>query len=366
MNSDDPYRLAREDFDAAWKRTKPWLHRTPLVSFGTLGARTGGPVLLKCENLQKTGSFKVRGALNAVAALDEDERRRGVITVSAGNHAQAVAWAAGRDGVRTLVVVPAGASRSKLAAAAGYGAEVVVRGSAAEAFDEARKRASRDGLVFLHPFDSPAVVTGHGAVGLEIDEDVERPAAVVVPVGGGGQIAGVAGAMAAAGRLRAKGRPGHRVFGVEPEGAPAMRMSLDAGRAMHVENAGTVADGLAAPMAGRLAFRYVAEFVDDVVLVSDKEILSALRLLLTRAKMVAEPAGAAAVAALMFGRVPLDPGETAVAVISGGNADPEVLIRALREGVPWSRIAPAPGAPEAADDVPARGGAPPPRSREAR
>ncbi len=370
MNRDDPAWLAQEDFEAARSRTEPWLHRTQLLSFRTLGARTGGPVFLKCENLQRTGSFKVRGALNAMAVLDEDERGRGVITVSAGNHAQAVAWAARREGVRAVVVMPAGAARSKAAAAGAYGAEVVVHGSAAAAFGEARRRAEHEGLVFLHPFDSARVVEGHGAVGLEIDEDLDEPAAVVVPVGGGGQIAGVAGALAAAGRLRANGRPGHRVFGVEPEGAPAMRRSLDAGRPMHLESTNTVADGLAAPMAGRLNYRYVAEFVDDVVLVSDKEMFSALRLLLTRAKMVAEPSGAAAVAALMFGRIPLAPGETAVAVLSGGNADPDVLVRALREGAPWSDPAPAADGtaadgPSAAAGREAAAGRPAPRGREA-
>lgn len=327
-----PRWLSREDFAAARRRTEPWLHRTPLLSFATLGARTGGPAWLKCENLQKTGSFKVRGALNAVASLSGAERTRGVVTVSAGNHAQAVAWAARRLETRAVVVMPEGASRYKAAAAAGYGAEVALHGSAADAFREAERRAAEDGLVFLHPFDAEPVVAGHGSVGLELDEDLEAPAAVVVPVGGGGQIAGIAGALAASGRLADGARPGHRVFGVEPEGAPSMRRSLDEGRAVRLPGVRTVADGLAPPMAGALCYRYVAAFVEDVVLVSDEEILSALRLLLTRAKLVAEPSGAAAAAALMFGRIPLAPGETAVAVVSGGNADPEVLARALRQG----------------------------------
>ncbi len=349
---DAPRRLRREDFEAARGRIAPHLHRTPLLSFRTLGDRTGGPALLKCENLQKTGSFKVRGALNAVACLSRAERARGVATVSAGNHAQAVAWAARRHGTRAVVVMPEAASRTKIAAATGYGAEVALHGSAADAFREARRRAESEGLVFLHPFDCERVVEGHGSVGLELAEDVDGPAAIVAPVGGGGQIAGIAGALAASDRLGPSedgggppaslapaSAPGAgarrlRVFGVEPEGAPTMRRSLDEGRAVELRQVRTVADGLAPPMAGALAYRYVAAFVEDVVLVSDEEIMSAVRLLLGRAKLVAEPSGAAAVAALMFGRIPLAPGETAVAVVSGGNADPELLARALREGTP--------------------------------
>ena len=159
---DAPRRLRREDFEAARGRIAPHLHRTPLLSFRTLGDWTGGPALLKCENLQKTGSFKVRGALNAVACLSRAERARGVTTVSAGNHAQAVAWAARRHGTRAVVVMPEAASRTKIAAATGYGAEVALHGSAADAFREARRRAESEGLVFLHPFDCEHVVEGHG------------------------------------------------------------------------------------------------------------------------------------------------------------------------------------------------------------
>jgi len=333
--------LRREDFEAARGRTAPHLRRTPLLSFRALGGRTGGPVLLKCENLQKTGSFKARGALNAVACLSPAERARGVATVSAGNHAHAVAWAARRHGTRAVVVMPEAASRTKIAAAKSCGAEVAFHGSAADAFREARRRAEDEGLVFLHPFDSERVVEGHGSLGLELAEDVAGPAAIVAPVGGGGLIAGLAGALAALGRLERNGGGGLggsgrglRVFGVEPEGAPAMRRSLDEGRAVQLRRVRTVADGLAPPMAGSLAYQYVAALVEDVVLVSDEEIMSAVGLLLGRAKLVAEPSGAAAVAALTCGRIPLAQGETAVAVVSGGNADPELLARALREGMP--------------------------------
>lgn len=325
--------LSRDDFALARGRVAGVVHRTPLLPFRTLGRSNGTSPWLKCENLQKTGSFKVRGALNAIAVLSRRERARGVITISAGNHAQAVAWAAGRAGARAVVVMPEGAARTKFEAAIGYGAEVQLHGDAAAAFREARRRADDEGLVFLHPFDATPVVAGHGSTGLEVCEDIAGEAVIVVPVGGGGQIAGIAGALAAMGRLTGRGRV--RVVGVEPKGAPGMRRSLDEGRAATLERVRTIADGLAPPMAGELNYRYVAEFVENVVLVSDDEILSAMRLLLTRAKLVAEPSGAAAVAALMYGRVPVTAGETVVALISGGNVDDGMLVRALREGEPW-------------------------------
>lgn len=362
--------LGRREYEEARRRIVPLVHRTPLLSFRTLGDATGTRAFLKCENLQKTGSFKVRGALNAVAALAPEERARGVVTVSAGNHAQAVAWAAGKARVRAVVVMPQAASPIKVEAAQGYGAEVILHGTAADAFRKAGRLARDEGLVFLHPFDAEEVIAGHGSTGLELAEEVPGPAVVVVPVGGGGQIAGIAGALAASrpatedGGLGAgdgglgtgdsrpgagdsrpgaedggvgtgDGASGHRVVGVEPEGAPAMRRSLDAGRAVRLDAVDTVADGLAAPMAGELTFRYVREFVEDVTLVSDDEIASAMRLLATRAKVVAEPSGAAAVAAVMHGRVAVEPGDVVVALVSGGNVEPEVLGWALREGAPW-------------------------------
>ena len=325
--------LNREDFRAARRRVAGAVHRTPLLPFRTLGRSHGTSPWLKCENLQKTGSFKVRGALNAIETLSRRKRARGVITISAGNHAQAVAWAARRAGARAVVVMPEGAARTKVEAAIGYGAEVHLHGDAAEAFREARRRADEEGLVFLHPFDAAPVIAGHGSTGLEVGEDIPGEAVIVVPVGGGGQIAGIAGALATEGRLTGRGRV--RVFGVEPKGAPSMRRSLDEGRAATLDGTCTIADGLAPPMAGKLNYRYVAEFVEDVVLVSDEEILSAMRLLLTRAKLVAEPSGAAAAAALMYGRIPVTAGETVVALVSGGNVDDELVVRALREGAPW-------------------------------
>lgn len=307
-------------FRAAERRIRPRVLPTPILSSTHLGERAGlgGRLLLKCENFQKTGSFKVRGALNTLLQLSDDERSRGVVTISAGNHAQALAWAAQAAGVPCTVVMPEGARSAKVAASRGYGAEVVLHGDVFAAFARARALEAERQLTFVHPFDDDRIIAGQGTVGLEILDAVAHVDTIVVPVGGGGLIAGIAGAAAAAG-----GRT--RVFGVEPEGAAAMHRSLAAGEPVHLEQIDTVADGLAPPMAGTRTFAVVRERVEDVVLVSDGEILDALRLLLTRAKLLVEPAGAAAVAALLAGRIPVSEGETVVAVLSGGNVSAEEL-----------------------------------------
>lgn len=320
-------RLTRAALDEARERITPHVHRTPLLSFRTLGDHLGTRLLLKCENLQKTGSFKVRGALNSVALLSDVERARGVVTISAGNHAQAVAWAGARLGAAATVVMPAGASPTKVEATRGYGARVVLHGTAAEAFREAFRIADEEELTFLHPFDAEPVIAGHGSTALEIGEDLEGPVSIVVPVGGGGQIAGIA---AAASHLE-----GYRVFGVEPRGADAMRRSLDAGHAVTLDRTDTIADGLAPPMAGDLTYAYVSELVEDVVTVSDDEILAAMGLIMRRARLVVEPSGAAAVAGLMTGRIPVQSGESVVAVLSGGNAEPSLIERALEAATSW-------------------------------
>jgi threonine dehydratase len=310
-----------EPLREAQARISGSVHRTPIVSSRTLSERVGQAVFLKCENLQKTGSFKVRGALNRVLELDDEARSRGVVTVSAGNHAQAVAWAAARTGTSATVVMPANASPTKARASEGYGAEVILQGTIMEAFDLAREVARDRGATFLHAFDDPHIVAGQGTVGLEILEELPDPTTVVVPVGGGGLISGIA--LAAANLA-----PDARVFGVEPHGACAMRKSLDVGSAVHLESVDTVADGLGAPMAGELTFEVVRRHVEDVVLVSDDEIGEAMAFILERTKLLVEPAGAAAVAALLAGRVPLGDGPV-VAVLSGGNVDldrlPELL-----------------------------------------
>jgi len=302
-----------EHLQEAQARISGSLHRTPVVSSRTLSERVGRPVFLKCENLQKTGSFKVRGALNLILELDDVARGPGVVTISAGNHAQAVAWSAARAGISATVVMPANASPTKVRASEEYGAEVILQGTIFEAFDLALEVAQDRGLTFLHAFDDPLIIAGQGTVGLEILEDVPDVATVVAPVGGGGLISGVALAVASL-------APGARVFGVEPHGACAMRKSLDKGEAVHLESVDTIADGLGAPMAGELTFEVVRHHVEDVVLVSDDEIREAMAFVLERAKLLVEPAGAAGVAALLAGRIPLADGPV-VAVLSGGNVD---------------------------------------------
>ena len=302
-----------EHLQEAQARISGSLHRTPVVSSRTLSERVGRPVFLKCENLQKTGSFKVRGALNLILELDDVARGPGVVTISAGNHAQAVAWSAARAGISATVVMPANASPTKVRASEEYGAEVILQGTIFEAFDLALEVAQDRGLTFLHAFDDPLIIAGQGTVGLEILEDVPDVATVVAPVGGGGLISGVALAIANL-------APGARVFGVEPHGACAMRKSLDKGEAVHLESVDTIADGLGAPMAGELTFEVVRHHVEDVVLVSDDEIREAMAFVLERAKLLVEPACAAGVAALLAGRIPLADGPV-VAILSGGNVD---------------------------------------------
>ena len=291
------------------------LHVTPLLASRTLADRSGLAVLgLKCESLQRTGSFKVRGALNAVARLEPEARSRGVVTFSAGNHAQALAWAAATLGVHCTVVMPATASESKAAASAGYGAEVIRHGTGADAFRKADELAREHGYTFVHPFDQAEVMIGAGTVGLELLDQMPDVEAVVVPIGGGGLLAGIAAAIR-------RSRPGVALFGVEPEGAAAMRLSLDAGHVVQLAAVTTIADGLAAPFAGELTYPIIRDLVDEVVLVTDAEIASAMSLILTRTKLLVEPAGAAATAALLAGRLPQTIGKRAVAILSGGNVD---------------------------------------------
>jgi threonine dehydratase len=308
---------------AARDRIGTHVHRTPVLSATRIGSAAGVSLLLKCESLQKTGSFKARGALNAVMQLDEAARARGVIAVSAGNHAQALGWAATAAGVHSTVVMWESAPRTKVAASRGYGAEVILHGAtSAEAFAHCLALRDQRGLTFVSPFDDPAILAGTGTVALELMEQVGAMDAVVIPVGGGGLLAGMAPVLRAL-------RPGVRIYGVEPVGAAVMRRSLDAGRPVRLDRIDTIADGLSAPMAGDLTYPLVRDHVDDVLLVTDDEIRDAMRQLAASARLVAEPAGAAAVAAVMAGRVPVPPGARVVAVVSGGNVDMDRLAAIL-------------------------------------
>ncbi|MEJ2216040.1 MAG: threonine/serine dehydratase [Gemmatimonadota bacterium] len=307
-----PDLIGLSDIRAAANRLAGRVHRTPLLTSRSLGERVGATAGLKAECLQKTGSFKARGALNRVRSLDADARRRGLVTVSAGNHAQALAWAAAADGVPCTVVMPENASPAKIEASRAYGAEVVLRGDVYDAFDECFRLRDTRGLFFAHPFDDEAIIAGQGTVGLEIVEDAPDVEVVVVPVGGGGLLSGIAAAVKAL-------RPGARLYGVEPTGAPNLRRALDDGAVVRLDAIDTIADGLAPPSAGERTLAHVQALVDDVVLVSDAQIIDAMRFALERAKLVLEPAGAAAIAGLLAGRVPDVARASVVAVASGGN-----------------------------------------------
>ncbi len=287
-----------------------------MLTSRTLSERTGARVHLKAELFQRTGSFKPRGVVAKIESLTAEERRRGVVTWSAGNAAQAVAWAAAAAGVDCRVFMWRTASPLKVAATRGYGAEVDLEAeNAAESHERLLAHVERTGAVFVHPFDDPVLHAGHGSVGLEVLEDVPEAAVVVVPIAGGGLITGVATAV--------KGlRPGTRVIGVEPDGAATMTAALAAGAVMPIAPE-TIADGLAAPFVGEGTLAVCRELVDEVVLVSDAEIEEAFRLLYTRAKLACEPAGAATTAALLSGKVVLEPDDQVVAVVSGGNVAPE-------------------------------------------
>jgi threonine dehydratase len=299
--------------EAAAKRLAGVAHRTPVQVSSALDREVGSAVAIKCENLQRTGSFKLRGAYNAIAQLEPEQLDRGVVAPSSGNHAQAVALAARLLGSRAVIVMPRDAPASKLDATRGYGAEVVGYDRYAEdRVQIAEDLAAERGLTVIPPFDHPGVIAGQGTVALELMGQVDGLEALVVPVGGGGLIAGsaiVADALA----------PDARVIGVEPEAGDDTRQSLAAGRRVEIAVPRTIADGQAVPAPGRLTFEINRRLVDEVVVVSDAEIVAAMSFLFERMKLVAEPSGASAVAALLAKRVAL-PSRTAV-VVSGGNVD---------------------------------------------
>lgn len=285
------------------------------MSSTRLGDRVGVRLFLKCENFQKTGSFKVRGVTNKLSQLDQQAKQRGVVTVSAGNHAQALAWGARANGIKATVVMPAAASPAKVEASRGYGAEVVLHGDTSiQAFEKARQLEAERGLTFVHPFDDPLVCAGAGTTGLELVEQIEDVDVVVIPIGGGGLIGGMLPAIK-------ESNPGIRVYGVEPTGARSTRRSLDEGRAVRLDQVSTIADGLAAPMMGELPYQIVRKYVDDVVLLDDDAIAEGLRELLLNTKLLAEPAGATATAAVLRRAIPLRDGERVAVMVSGGNID---------------------------------------------
>jgi threonine dehydratase len=308
---------------AARERITGRVHRTPMLSSATAarrveaatGARIGdGRLFLKAEHLQKTGSFKPRAALSKLTSLSAEERARGAITLSAGNAAQAYAWAGSVEGVAVTVTMPALAVRSKVDACIEYGAEVVLHGAhVGETIARLEELISERNLTYVHPFDDPEVIAGNASVGLEILEDLPDVDVVVVGVGGGGLISGVATALK-------ESRPGIRVYGVEPERSDAMSRAIAAGSIVRIDPA-SVADGLGAPFAGEWTLPICQRYVDAIVLLDDATILRGLRFAAERMKQVLEPAGATALAALLHGRIPIRDGERVCVIASGGNVE---------------------------------------------
>ncbi|MBO6017211.1 MAG: threonine ammonia-lyase [Oscillospiraceae bacterium] len=294
---------------------------TPIVT----STRLGKNLFIKSENLQKTGSFKIRGAYNKIRMLSPEEAKRGVIACSAGNHAQGVALSATRLGIRSVICMPEGAPILKVEATRGYGAEVVlIPGIYDDAAREAKRLADEEGFTFAHPFNDPYVIAGQGTIGLEILEQVPDVEQIVVPIGGGGLISGVAAAVKSM-------RPNVKVIGVQAATVPSMFVSLRSGEITTVRDGATIADGIHVLTPGDLTFRMVKDYVDDIVTVSEDEIAAAIVALLEGPKTVAEGAGATSVAAYLFNRV--DTSLNTVALVSGGNVDITTLSRIITKGM---------------------------------
>jgi len=312
-----------DDVRAAAATIEGHVHHTPVLSSATLSKVVGAPVTLKAELFQRSGSFKVRGAFNRLSSLTNDERARGVIGLSAGNHAQALALAARELGTTALVLMPPDASPTKVAATRGYGGEVDLESTDSAAMHERMAElAESTGRVVVHPFNDPAVQAGGGTVGLELVEQMASLDTVIVPVGGGGLVTGIAAAVKAL-------VPDARVIGVEPELAPSVRRALDAGKVVPVELGPTIADALKTPSAMPNSLEGCRTLVDDVVLVSEDELMEAIRFVYSRAKLACEAGAAAGVAALLSERIDVRGSSGVGVIISGGNIAPELLSRIL-------------------------------------
>jgi threonine dehydratase len=313
------------DSVAARENVAPFIHRTPLLSSRLLGEETGLEVRLKAEMLQRTGSYKIRGPLNKLALLSHEERSRGVVCSSAGNHAQGVALAASMLDVPAVVVMAENATPSKVAATRAYGAEVVLHGTIWDEADEkARELVEREGLTYVHPFDDLDLIAGQGTLGLEIHEDWPEVEMVVVPIGGGGLISGVATALK-------RERPDIRIVGVESADGPAMKTSLERGELVTLDQVETIIDGLRVKRVGQTTLELVQRFVDEIVTVPDATIFENVVWMMSRTKLVVEGAAAAPVAALRSGALSPAPGTKVACVLSGGNLDLAQL-----EGLAWN------------------------------
>ena len=317
------------DFIDARERISPAAELTPLESSRYLAEVLGSPVFLKCENLQRTGSYKIRGAYNRLSRLTAEEKARGVVAASAGNHAQGVAFAARELGIKATIFMPVGVALPKLQATRHYGAEVVLRGHTVdEPLRAAAEFARTTGAVLIHPFDHADVVAGQGTLGLEILDQLPTVDTIIVPIGGGGLISGIASAVKQ--RSAIDGRP-VRIIGVQAANAAAYPPSLKNGAPTEITIRPTIADGIAVGKPGELNFAIVRDMVDEVLTVSDDDTAQALLMLLERAKLVVEPAGAVGVAAILSGQVTA--AGTTVVVLSGGNIDPMMMERVISHGL---------------------------------
>ena len=318
--------LELKDFELAQERLKPILHHTELDLSSTFSSMTGGKVYLKCENRQKTGSFKIRGASNKIAAMVERGEKCSVVASSAGNHAQGVAYAAKKFGIPATIVMPKAAPIAKVQATEGYGAKVVLAG---DCYDDAYARACEicreEGATFLHPYNDLEVIAGQGTLGMEILGDLPAVDIVIVPAGGGGLLAGVAAAVKQL-------NPRVKVYGVQAEGADAIAQSFREGRLITTESASTIADGIAVKAPGDITVELIRRYADGVLTVSDTEIADAILLLLERCKQVVEPAGATPLAAVLSGRLDVK-GKRVVCVLSGGNIDVSFIQSIIERGL---------------------------------
>jgi threonine dehydratase len=317
--------LAAADFREAHARIRDRIHRTPLVTSRMLSERTGFDVRLKAEMFQRTGSYKIRGPLNKFAQLTEEQKRRGVICSSAGNHAQGVALAARLHGIRAVVCMAENATPSKIAATKAYGAEVVLHGTIwDEANEKARQLVEQHGYTYIHPFDDLQLIAGQGTLGLEIYDDFPEADVVVVPIGGGGLISGVSMAIKSL-------NPRARIIGVESSGAPAMQRSVETGSIVTLDRVDCIIDGLRVKRVGDTTFAVVRRFVDEVVALPDEQIFDAVVWTMSHCKVVVEGAAAAPVAALLAGLIRAPAGSKVVCVLSGGNVNLDQL-----KGLRWN------------------------------
>jgi threonine dehydratase len=318
--------LSLADIQAAHARIKKSLYLSPCARSETFSKLTNNSVYLKLDNLQRTGAFKERGALNKLLTMSQEERARGVIAASAGNHAQGVAYHAGLHGVKAQILMPLTTPLTKVSATKGYGADVVLHGANYdEACAEAIRRSQAEHLTFIHPFDDLAVIAGQGTLGLEMLQQCSDVEAIVVPIGGGGLISGIACAVK-------ETNPKVKIYGVQPARLPSMEVALAAGKPVVLSPAATIADGIAVLRTGDNTLQLVKKYVDQVVTVTEEEIANAILLLLEREKTLAEGAGAAAIAAVLNYKLPLA-GKKVVVLVSGGNIDVTLLSRIIERGL---------------------------------